>query len=240
MSALSTIARQEYYIQLAGGLPPPAVNKPENEDRRIKTAVETFEALRPGNAYEGRLAVTIVLSGSHAAECLREAGDFRDREDYAKRARCRAQAASMMRAENSAKRTLEREQKVRLAGEAVAEAVRGAPAAAALPPHAERQAAAPQPARVPPKAAPPRPTVTHAAAPPSAEAVARAEAFAGENLEAAAQIRHDRGVTPACKALYRRVALPTDAAVIDALVRGVSDVLSLLDEVGGVALNAAA
>ncbi len=245
MSALSTIARQEYYVQLAGGLPPPAVAKPENEDRRIKTAVETFEALRPGNAYEGRLAVTIVLSGSHAAECLREAGEFRDREDYAKRTRCRAQAASMMRAENSAKRTLEREQKLRLAGEAVAEAVRGAPAAAAAPaPQVARQAAAPQPAAV--AVAPLRPAATPAVpapaavAPPSPEAIAKAEAFAEEAIDAAAQIRHDRGVTPACKAFFHGVTLPTDPAVIDALVRGVSPVLSLLDDVGGVILDAAA
>ncbi len=233
MSALSSIAKYEYYVELAGGLPPPMPDKPEYRDRRLKTAVETFEALRPGNAYEGRLAVTIVLSGAHSAECLREAGDFP--EDYAKRTRCRAQAASMMRAENAAKRTLEREQKVRLAGEAVAEAVRGAPVAAA-----------PQP--VPAVVAPLRPAAARAAAPavaapagsappPSPEAIAQAEAFMHENIVAAAQIRYDRGVTPQNRALCRGVTMPSDPAVIDALVRGVSVLLNLLNEVGGMDLD---
>jgi hypothetical protein len=249
MYVLSTNARHEYYTKLGNGLPPPVQHNQENHERRLTTAIETFEDLRPGDAYEASLAVEIVLSGAHAVECLREAGLYRD--DFAKRTRCRAQASSMMRAESSAKRTLDREQKVRLAGEAVADAVRGEPGvAAAPPPHAERQAAAPQPARVPPVAVPPSPAAIQAAAspasalaavaPPSPEAIAKAEAFARENLEAAAQIRHDGGVTSTCKAFYRRAELPTDAAVIDALVRGVSDVLTLLDEVAGVELEAAA
>ena len=59
-------------------------------------------------------------------------------------------------------------------------------------------------------------------------------------MEAAAQIRHDRGVTPRTTARFRHLALPTDPAVIDALIRGTSEVLILLDEVGGEALDQAA
>jgi hypothetical protein len=101
---------------------------------------------------------------------------------------------------------------------------------------------APQPAPIAapvPAGAPPRPAAAPAAAlpaqtaPPSPEAIAKAEAFAQKNIVAAAQIRHDRGVTPQNKAYLRHVALPTDPAMIDALVRGVSDVLTVLDEVGG-------
>ena len=269
MSALSTSARHEYYIELGNSLPPPVILTPERRQGRITTAVEAFEALHPGDAYEARLAVQVVLSGAHAAESLREAGVYR--EDFAKRSRCRAQAASMMREERSARRMLAQEQKVRLATEAVANAPKHRPvhlqfeerpateavasppkaqpaAASAAPPPAQR-AAAPPPASVPPAVAPLRPTATRAAPPPaqagsppppSPEAIAKAEAFVQENGVAAAQIRHDRGVTPQSKAYFRHVMLPTDPAVIDALVHGTSDLLTLLDEVGGETLDEAA
>ncbi len=201
MSALSAVARQEYYVELGNSLPPPLVDQPEYRQRRLTTAVEAFEALCPGDAYEARLVVQIVLSGAHAAESLREAGVYR--EDFAKRSRCRAQAASMMREERAARRMLAQEQKVRLATEAVASIPKPQPAAASAPP------------------------------PPSPEAIAKAEAFAQQHVVAAAQIRHDRGVTPQSKAYFRHLSLPTDPAMIDALVRGTSDALTLLDKVGG-------
>ncbi|HWE94095.1 MAG TPA: hypothetical protein VG269_09045, partial [Tepidisphaeraceae bacterium] len=117
MSALSTTARHEYYAELGNSLPPPVLATPEYRQRRLTTAVEAFEALRPGDAYEARLAAQIVLTGAHAAESLREAGVHH--ENFAKSSRCRAQAASMMREERAAKRMLAQEQKVRLATEAV-------------------------------------------------------------------------------------------------------------------------
>jgi len=255
MSALSTTARHEYYAELGTSLPPPVLDQPEYRDRRHTTAVEAFNALRPGDAYEAHLAVRIVLCGARAVESLRLAGVHR--EDFAKMTRCCAQATSMMREERAAKRALEREQKVRLATEAVAGAPKAQPAIApALPPQAEPhagpppvQAAAPPPAPVPPAVAPPRPAAPNpaplpvpaeSAPPPSPEAIAKAEAFAKERTVAAAQIRHDRGVTPQCKAHYRYVTLPTDPAVIDALVRGTSKVLTLLGELGGETLDEAA
>jgi hypothetical protein len=235
MSALSTTARREYCAELANALPPPVLDKPEYRERRIITAVEAFEALRPGDAYEARLAVQIVLSGAHAAENLRAAGVYR--EDFAKSSRCHAQAASMMRQERATRRVLAQEQKVRLAVEAVAgSATAQSDTASALPPQAEPQAAsllaaAARPAHV---TAPVPPAMQAGSAPPpSPEAIAKAEAFAHKNIVAAAQIRHDRGVTKQNKAYLRHVALPTDPAVIDALVRGTSDVLTVLDEVGG-------
>ena len=294
MSALSATAKHEYCVVLGNSLPPPVLDQPEYRQRRFTTAIETFEALRPGDAYEAQLAVRIVLSGAHAVESLREAGVYR--EDFAKRTRCRAQAASMMRAESAAKRALEREQKVRLATEAVASTAEAQPAAAsAAPPQAELQAprpvqAAAPPAPVSPVVAPALPAATPAAAapppvpaaaaappvpataaappapvpapvvapqrpaatpaapqpaaaetapPPSPEAIAKAEAYAREEGVAAAQIRHDRGVTPRTEAYFHAVALPTDPAVIDALVHGSSDVLTILDEVGGEMLEAA-
>ena len=280
MPALSAVARQEYYVELGNALPPPLVDRPENRQRRLTAAVEAFEALCPGDAYEARLAVQVVLSGAHAVEALHEAAVYR--EDFAKRTRCRAQAASLMREERAAKRMLAQEQKVRLAAEAVAntpkrraihvrfeerpatEAVATTPkaqpaAAPASPPQAEPRAApppvqaaaaAPPPAPARPAAAPLRPAAATQAAPPqvqagsapppSPEAIAKAEAFMQEDGVAAAQIRHDRGVTPRNKAFFRHLTLPTDPAVIDALVRGTSDLLTLLDEVGGETLDEAA
>ncbi len=290
MSALSTAARHEYYNELEKSLPTPVINQLEYRERRLATAVEAFEALRPGDAYEGRLAVRIVLCGAYAAECLREADCYRG--NYAKRTHCRAQAASMMRGENSAKRMLEREQRVRLAAEAVTEAGPERPAAAGAPPQrsevqaappptqatspstqaaspptqaaalapspdqaaaavklsVQTAAAAPPPVPVQPAATPPRPVAANRAAPPvqaasapppSPEAIAKAEAFALEDVVAAAQIRHDRGVTPRNKANFHRLTLPSDPAVIDALVRGGSAVLNVLDGIGGEMRDAA-
>ncbi len=226
MSALSAVARHEYYVELGNSLPPPVTDKPEHRERRLTTAIETFNALRPGDAYEAHLAVRIVLCGARAVETLRLAGVHR--EDFAKMTRCCAQAASMMREERAAKRALEREQKVRLATEAVADSPQAHPVtASAPPPQAELPAAPPQ-------------VQAGTTPPPSPDAIAKAEAFAEEDMVAAAQIRHDRGVTPQSKAYFHHLTLPTDPAVIDALVRGTSDELTLLDEVGGETLDAAA
>jgi hypothetical protein len=252
MSVLSTTARHEYYAELGNSLPPPVIATPEIRERRLTTAVEAFEALHPGDAYEARLAVQVVLCGAHAAENLREAGVHR--ENFAKSSRCRAQAASMMREERAAKRMLAQEQKVRLATEAVANTPKAQPAAAAVAPQSDTASAQPQ---AEPQAAPPPPAQAAAAtpppasiaapvppamqvAPPSPEAIANAEAFTQKNIVAAAQIRHDRGVTPQNKAYFRHLTLPTDPALIDALVRGTSDVLTVLDELGGETLDVAA
>jgi hypothetical protein len=295
MSTLSVVAKHEYYIEFASALPSPVLYDLPIRQRRVATAAETFEALRPGDAFEGRLAVQIVLTGAHAVECLREADAFGD--DFAKRSRCRAQAASFMREERAAKRMLAQEQKVRLAVEAVAGSAPAQPAAAsasadhgalqeavtqvqavaapappapvravapvrpaaaqaarpeavrseavrspeAMRPEAVRSEAAPPPSAeavakaeaVPPAQAGPVP-------PPSPEAVAKAEAFAAEDIVAAAQIRHDGGVTSQNKAYLRHLTLPTDPALIDALVRGTSVRLKVLDEVGGETLDQAA
>ena len=166
MSALSTAARDEYYAELANSLPTPVIHTRENCDRRLATAVEAFEALRPADAYEARLAVRIVLCGAHAAECFREADCYR--QDYAKRTRCRAQAAGMMRGEGSAKRMLEREQKVRLAVEAVADGVPERPAVAGAPPQRSEVQAASPPAQaaLPPVQAASPPSLAAAVPPP--------------------------------------------------------------------------
>jgi hypothetical protein len=236
MSNLSTPATLEYYTELANSLPPPVSDEPEHRERRLSTAIEAFQALKPGDAYEARLAVRIVLCGAHAVECMHEASIYR--EDFTKRSRCRTQANSMTRAEDAAKRTLAREQKLRLAAEAVEYASAARPGvASAPPPSAEIGAASPHPAAT---RAAPQVAAAGSAPPPSPEAIAQAEEFAVENSTAAAQIRHDRGVTPQNKAYFHEVTFPSDPAVIDALVRGTSELLTMLDTFGGEQIGKAA
>jgi hypothetical protein len=167
----------------------------------------------------------------------------------------------MLRQEHASKRILAREQKLRLATEAVAGTEWARPSMAAAPPpsadihaapprpHVEAVAAAPQPASELPADGQVRPAATLAASqpaadgsapPPSAEAMEQAEAFMREEMVAAAQVRHDRGVTPLNRACFHEVTFPTDPAVIDALVRGTSDQLAVLDEIGGEDLDEAA
>jgi hypothetical protein len=260
MSSLSRTALHEYYVELGNSLPPPIDPTPEYRERRFTTAVETFNALRPANANEALLAVKVVACGMHAIDALRQVGVYHD--DFAKMARCRAQAASMMRGEQSARRTLAQEQKMRLAVEAVAGSAPVQPALPAAPPQPAEPHTAPLPmqaatpalqpapvaAAVPPAEPPRDPAATNpepqpaagSAPPPSPEAIAKAEAFVEEDIVAAAQIRYDRGVTPKNKAHLRHLTLPTDPELIDALVRGASAVLTVLDEIGGEDLDAVA
>jgi hypothetical protein len=67
---------------------------------------------------------------------------------------------------------------------------------------------------------------------PSREAIVQAEALAQEEVVAAAQIRHDRRITPRTRAYFHAVAFPADPAVIDALAHGTSEMLTMLDDSG--------
>ena len=171
----------------------------------------------------------------------------------------------MMRAESAAKRTLDREQKIRLAVEAVAGAAPGQPGGGVRPAAASRTASAaagpgsqprrrrpppnrrrpPRNRRRPRRLARPPPIPRHPPAPagsvppPSPEAIAKAEALARGEIVAAAQIRHDRGVTLQSGNYFRNMTLPTDPAITDALVRNSTDALTLRHEAGGEMLDAA-
>ena len=132
LPALAPYARLEYHLELSHSLPPPVPDQPEYRERRLTAAIEAFEALCPGDAFEARLAVQVILCGAHAVESLREANLYP--EDFSGMTRCRAQAAGMMREERAARRMLAQVQKQRLAAEAVAAAAPAQPAAAP-PPH---------------------------------------------------------------------------------------------------------
>ena len=230
MSALSPTARHEYYLELARSLP--LTQTREDHARRTATAIEAFNALNPADAHEGRLAVQVVLNGAHAADCLRDAGQYQG--DLVKVMRCRAQATSMTRAAHAARRMLAQEQKLRLAVAAVAARTPGQPAAAtrpAEPPAAPRQpiqaeAAPPLPTPVA-QPLPPRPPVGQASA-PQAKSAAPALRAASESratpdpLLAAAGPRNDRGAAPSFKASLHAAAFPTHPEVADTLLRGAS------------------
>ena len=255
MSHLSDAARLEYYVTIGASLPLPAEPTEAHRESRLGTAIEAFNALRPANAYEAMLGVQIVVAGAHAIECLRCATLCHD--DFNKVAICRNQAAAMMREARAAKRILAQEQKLRLSIEAVAAAEWAQQSASTAPQPAVPWTASPHP--VPAADFAPAPGL-QAAAPlhlvaagatsppaqaetaplPSPDAIAQAEAFTLENIMAAAQLREDGGVTPQNQVLFRGVALPTDPAVMDALIRGTSPILDALNGLNQELLDVAA
>jgi hypothetical protein len=59
MSDLSAAASHEYHDELARSLVPPIPDTLELRERRLSTALDTFQALRPGDSYEARLMRTV-------------------------------------------------------------------------------------------------------------------------------------------------------------------------------------
>jgi hypothetical protein len=161
MSALSTIAVHQYHLDLGFGLP--RSQNYEECERRMTTAVEAFEVLAPGNAWEGRLAVQTVLAAARAADCLREANRYTN--DFGKMSRCIAQASSLMRESRAARRMLLQEQKVRQAVTAVADRSSGQPMAASAPAQAASATPAASAPVQPTASAPARPAAPNTARP---------------------------------------------------------------------------
>lgn len=201
MFTLSPTARLEYFVELGNSLPRAVIHNAESHERRMTTAMDAFNALNPGDAFEGRLAVQIVLCSAHAADCLRESNDHRG--DFAKAMRCRAQAASMMREARAARRILAQQQKTRLAVAGVAAGAPEKSATAAAPAQpAERQATPPSVQGAAPQSA--------GASPPAAPVPARS---AAPRMPAA-------GVTPTIKSALRDSVFPIHPTVADTLLRG--------------------
>jgi hypothetical protein len=233
---LSLTARHHYYNDLGKALP--LAKCYEEHERRQVTAIEAFEALHPGDAWEASLAVQAVLAAVHAGDCMQEAK--RHQDDFSKAARCKAQFASLMREMRANRRMLMQEQKMRHGVERVAggaAAVLLPPPAVPLTPPAERPSARPswtepssaeleQAAAGPPRHAakpPSPPRAAGALSRPSPGAIApavlaAARVFMRQHRVAAARIRADRGITQKCRKQWEAV-LPADPAVIEALVR---------------------
>lgn len=99
---------RETFATLCASLPPPISDLPEDRDARDEAAVQAVAALRPGNAFEARLAVQIVLADAHAKDCLRQAAQPGIEPKEVNRAR--AFACSLMRQMQSGLRALQRMQ----------------------------------------------------------------------------------------------------------------------------------
>ena len=109
-----SVARHTLYL-LTESLPPPISDLPEERVARDQGAIAAVAALRPADAIEARLAARVVAADAHATDCLRLAGlPGRTAEEVR---RCRAQASSMMRASDSALRTLRQMQAARAKAE---------------------------------------------------------------------------------------------------------------------------
>ncbi len=136
------------YADLLTQLPPPAEDTPEARAIRDERAVTALAHLLPENAAEAERAVDIVAAQFHPKDALRSASRASADPDAVRR--CRAQAASMMRAADSGMRTLIRMQAERAKAEA---AMR--PAAMARAGYWFRECSPAEPALEPAQASPP-------------------------------------------------------------------------------------
>ena len=93
-------------------LPPPP-ESPIGRQNRDHAIIAQISALRPNDSAEAIFAAQIVAAGEQWNDCLHWAQRFLAAEDYTRAAKCRAQAASMMREADRAQRALERMQAAR-------------------------------------------------------------------------------------------------------------------------------
>jgi hypothetical protein len=92
------------FADLCSQLPPFPKNDPEAQAAREQRAMDAVVALTPYDHFEVRLAVRTVAADAHAADALRSAALAADNPDRVRQ--CRAQAASMACASDSALRAL--------------------------------------------------------------------------------------------------------------------------------------
>ena len=98
------VARHTLFI-LTEALPPPLGDLPEERAARDESAIAAVVALHPVDAQEARLAARSVAADAWAMDCLHLAGE-RIRLDPDMARRCHREAALMMRAADSALRSL--------------------------------------------------------------------------------------------------------------------------------------
>jgi len=223
-------------------LPPPPEDTPEALLRRDHAAIATIAGLAPVNIGEARLAAQFVAASEQWSDCLRSAQLPETKPDMA--AKCRAQAAAMMRSATSAMRALVQLQTARRKLEAnhalsaradridhiVTHAL-----AAALEAHAEpAQPAAPAPSLSPAEAGAhgaadpaPEPSPIPVTAPPAEDpepdTLAEAEQYAALYPERAALIRR-LGRVPDNVTFG-----PPDDEIVAALIAGRTPALAALD-----------
>jgi hypothetical protein len=197
---------REAYARLCGALPPPAIDTPEARAERESDAMAAVVVLRPGDAFEARLAVQIVAADAHVVDCLRLAAKYFN--SLTDGARCRAQAGLMMRQMQAALRTLQKMQATRTKAEAADRALAADLDVPALEAPADEAPAAPA---------------------PQPEAIAEAEEYAARYPFRAARIRANGGLQRNVMAGFDPAVTPPSPAIIEALVAGTSPALCALD-----------
>ncbi len=259
MSALSAIAKHEYYVELGNSLPPPVLDKPEYRERRLHHRDRDVRSPAP------RRRLRSAPGGADRAvrrACRREPapgrrlpGGFCQNDPLpcpggqpdARGTRGRAHAgagaeAAAGDASAVAGASAARSQRWRLPRRTSRAPVR---AAAQSRPRKRRRSLRPpcRRARLSPGRRR-RPRRRRCRRRPTAPSRPRRSPrprpsrrrTRGRGADPPRPRRHADGT----RRISAIVTLPTDPAVIDALVRGTSDVLTLLDEVGGDELDEAA
>jgi hypothetical protein len=169
-------------------LPPPLADSPEERARRDHAAIARIAALCPADAAEADVAAQFVAASEQWKECLRLAQSPETTREWA--AKCRAQAASMMRQANGALRLLLRLQQARGKRDADAAAQSSAAwtehvalslmAAALAAPAKPTEAAKPAEFAATPRATPAQTALPAAISPPPAAQAAKPPAPAAQ------------------------------------------------------------
>lgn len=204
------IARHTLFI-LTEALPPPLGDLPEERAARDESAIAAVVALHPVDAQEARLAARSVAADAWAMDCLHLAGE-RIRLDPDMARRCHREAALMMRAADSALRSLRLMQSARAKADTTPTL-----GESPEPAHAEAE---PQP----PSAAPVRseqPAIV--AEPPQSDLAAEADAYALQHRKRASLIRRLRRLPSHID------CGPIRPALVHAIITGTTPILRSLD-----------
>ncbi len=218
----TALAYRYLFFTLTSSLPPPRDDSPEALDERNEAAVAAAASLCPVTVAEARFAAQSIAAAAHAEECLRAAND--PQMPLAMSLKCTAQAASMMRQSQSALRSLQRMQAIRIQRDkdeaaaeaaAMAEHITASSMTARLTPPAAEPEVGPEPDSTPL----PEPEIRAAAPPACPDAVMYAALYP----QRAALIRRHGGVPP--DATFG----PPDEEIVRALLASPSSVVTARD-----------
>ncbi len=217
-------AYRQLYLTLTACLPPPPDDTPESLYDRNEAAIARTAALCPVTAAEAVFAAQAIAAAAHAEECMRlaNAADM----PLAMGLKCTAQATSMMRQSQSAVRTLQNMQAIRIKRDKEMAAAE----AAAVAEHIAGSSMAAQPKQT--IATPDQPPQPEPAPAPEADAYAAAtetpertdeELYAILHPRRAAAIRRHGGMPPGAS------FAPPDDALVQALLTSRSPVVRAVD-----------
>ncbi|HEY2620721.1 MAG TPA: hypothetical protein VGI78_25520 [Acetobacteraceae bacterium] len=134
------IARHTIFLLLES-LPPPLSDTAEERTARDEAAIASIAVLKPADAFEARLAARAVAADARGTECMRLASVPKTHPDRVDQ--CVRQANAMMRASETAVRSLRAMQALREKAEQAGQQTTSAPAeppAGAIAAEAERHA----------------------------------------------------------------------------------------------------